>query len=90
VKSRMNQNLLATSAGLQIVLPAYRFYRVVARRGKQYSVPSELISAPAHITQRLPEATILQTRWSKFPVAGSSLDYRDDYVTAEMRVDLSP
>jgi hypothetical protein len=33
VKSRINQNLLATNASLQIVLPAYRFYRVVARRG---------------------------------------------------------
>jgi len=90
MKSRINQNLLATNARLQIVLPAYRFYRVVARRGKQYSVPSELISAPAHVTQLLPEATILQTRWSKFPDAGSSLGYRDNYVASEIRVELSP
>jgi hypothetical protein len=69
VKSRINQNLLARNAGLQIVLPAYRFYRAVARRGKQYSVPSELISAPAHVTQRLPHATTLQTRWSKISLA---------------------
>ena len=90
VKSRSNQNLLATNAGLQIVLPAYRFYRVVARRGKQYSVPSELIFAPTQVTQRLPQATILQTRWSKSPDSGSSLGYRDDYAASEMCIEPSP
>jgi hypothetical protein len=62
----------------------------VARRGKQYSVPSELIFAPTHVTQRLPQATILQTRWSKSPDSGSSLGYRDDYVASEMPIELSP
>jgi hypothetical protein len=90
LKSRLNQNLLATSNSLQFVVPVFRFYRVVARRGAQYSVPSELISAPPQVAQRLPDAKILQTRWSTFPDPGSNLGYRDEYLASEMRVDLPP
>lgn len=65
-ETKPNKNLVATVATPEVELePAFRFYRVIARRGNALSVPSELIRTPAALASKLPAATVLQDRWKR-------------------------
>ncbi len=65
-ETRPNKNLVATVTRPEVELePAFRFYRVVTRRTGVFSVPGDLIIAPAALADTLPPALILQDRWQR-------------------------
>jgi hypothetical protein len=77
-QSRPNQNLVAVVSKPEADLePAFRFYRVIARRGGVLSLPGDLITTPAALAAKLPPALVLQVRWRR--VADS-----DEYLATEM------
>jgi hypothetical protein len=75
---RPNKNLVATVAKPGIELePAFRLYRVIARRDGVLSVPGDLIATPAPLAAKLPPALVLQDRWQR-------VDGRDEHRATEM------
>lgn len=75
---RPNKNLVATVAKPEIELdPAFRFYRVIARRAGVLSVPGDLIATPPALAARLPSAIVLQDRWRR-------VDETDEHLATEM------
>jgi len=85
VESRPNKNLLGTARGSSVKLAAScRFYRVVAKRGRAFSVPSSLIRAESEDTANLPPAKVLQMRAKRIENAELKNGYADEYVAEEM------
>lgn len=83
-KTRPNRNLAAVLAKPTVeITPAFRFYRIIARRGPALSVPSEIIITPAALAATLPPPAVLQTRWTRIPDAAAPNGYRDSHVTTE-------
>jgi hypothetical protein len=82
--SRPNKNLLATVASPRATVPPFRFYRIIAQRGKAYSVPSPLIRLPSEFAHGLPPAIVLQTRWSKLEGPQYPNGYIDRYIASEI------
>jgi len=77
-QSRPNKNLVATVTQPQIELePAYRFYRVVARRAGALSVPGDLLVTPPALAAKLPPALVLQDRWQR-------VEGRDQHLATEL------
>ncbi len=75
---RPNKNLVATVTKPEIELePAFRFYRVITRRGGVLSVPGDLIATPAAFAAKLPPALVLQVRWRR-------VDGTDEHIATEM------
>ena len=75
---RPNKNLVATVAKPEIELdPAFRFYRVIARRAGVLSVPGDLIPTPAALAAKLPPSAVLQDRWRR-------VDGTDEHLATEM------
>lgn len=75
---RPNRNLVATVAVPTIELePAFRFYRVIARRNGVLSIPGDLITTPVALAAKLPPALVLQDRWQQ-------VDGRDEHRATEM------
>ena len=75
---RPNRNLVATVREPAIELvPACRFYRVIARRAGVLSVPGDLLATPPALAARLPPASVLQDRWRR-------VDGADEHRAAEL------
>jgi hypothetical protein len=58
-----NKNLLATTKLPQLEFdPQYRYYRIIAKKGDVWSVPSPLWTLPEEFATKLPVPTVLQVR----------------------------
>jgi hypothetical protein len=63
---RPNENLIEKVASTEIEFrPQYRFYRVIARKGRMFSVPGALWRLPDDLATALPPATVLQAHVMK-------------------------
>ena len=75
---RPNRNLVATVREPTVELtPAFRFYRVIARRSGVLSVPGDLLATPPALAAKLPPASVLQDRWRR-------VDDADEHRAAEL------
>ena len=75
---RPNRNLVTTVREPTVELtPAFRFYRVIARRSGVLSVPGDLLATPPALAAKLPPASVLQDRWRR-------VDDADEHRAAEL------
>ncbi len=87
-ESRPNRNLLATTAQLRAEIDArFRYYRIIAKRGDLFSVPSGLLVVPPELSPSAP-ATILQTRHRRLKDPTAESGFRDRYISTQVPVDL--
>jgi hypothetical protein len=83
-KTRPNKNLLVITSANSCVVPAFRFYRIISRRGSVLSTPTSLIKlGPESSLANLPPATVLQVRWRKIDMPNG---YTDEYLACEQQV----
>jgi hypothetical protein len=84
-ETRPNKNLVATVEKPEIELePAFRFYRVITRRGEMLSVPGDLIVTPAALAASLPPAMVLQDRWRRVPDPNRPEAQIDEHFATEL------
>jgi hypothetical protein len=84
-QSRPNKNLVAVVTQPEIELtPAFRFYRVIARRNGVLSVPSDLIHTPVALAAKLPPALVLQDRWHRAADPKNPGAETDEHLATEM------